>query len=101
MNDPVNQLCCVALRETVTGNLLHTVESIDTAKSVYDKVVKSCRPKGSSAMFALFRKLTNLKLSDCTSVNEYGNKFREIINELNMLPTHPNLSEMFYIYQYF
>ena len=99
--DEGNELCCGALKEVVEGRLFHTIENITVAKDAYDKIVKACKPKGSSAVFAIFRRFATLKLSNCSSINDYGDQFRGLINELNMLPTHPHMSEMWYIYQYF
>ena len=99
-NDEGNELCCVALRLTVEGGLFHDIENLEVAKDAYDLIVKVCKPKGSSALIATYSRFETLKAADCASVNEYGTKFRDIINELAIYPSNPKMDQNWLIYKY-
>ena len=99
-DDEGNEMCCTALRQVVDGGLYHDIKNIEIAKDAYEKIVSVCKPKGSSALMATYAKFDSLKAANCANINEYGTKFRDIINELAIYPSNPKMDENWLIYRY-
>ena len=98
--DENNDLCCIALRTVVDGDLYHDIKDMDVAKNVWEKIIKICKLKEFSALMTIYSKFESLKVFFCADINEYDIKFRNIINELVIYSFNSKMNENWLIYKY-
>ena len=73
---------------------------MNVAKHAYDKIVEVCKSVDFSALIAIYVKFDTLKVADCATINEFGIKFRDIINELAIYSSSSKMDENWLIYKY-
>ena len=84
----------------IKGSLYYKIKNLTTAKHAWDKIQEVCRPKGFSYLFVAFKKFDDLKASNFRSVEDYGTKFWETIDELSLFPGSPRMDPNWLIFKY-